>query len=86
MKKTGSKKEPFSRTCEPENYLNRLLNVPSAFNGEEIQNATSAKTYCNSLQFLDEFQAEFCIQHPTLMHHISNGVKLGIRECQFQFR
>ena len=66
--------------------FSRLLHVRPAVDSEQIRNTKSAKAYCDSLRFLKESEVEFCVNHPTLMHKISEGVKSGIRECQFQFR
>jgi len=58
----------------------RLLSVPP-FNHRE-----TVESYCDSLKYLSTNQRAFCLKHPTLIHKISEGVNLGIKECRHHFR
>ncbi|XP_039267863.1 protein Wnt-2b-A-like isoform X2 [Styela clava] len=63
-----------------------LLTVPAPQPTQQTRNTKGAKAYCNSLKFLSEKQKQLCIYHPTIMSKISDGVKVGIRECEYQFQ
>ncbi|XP_002121451.2 protein Wnt-4 [Ciona intestinalis] len=63
-----------------------LLTVPPMTERYENTSARGAKVYCDSLRYLKPYQHQRCLRQPTLMAIISDGIKSGIRECQYQFR
>uniref|UniRef100_H2ZHF4 Protein Wnt n=1 Tax=Ciona savignyi TaxID=51511 RepID=H2ZHF4_CIOSA len=64
----------------------RLLTVSPMSERYENTSDQGAKLYCDSLRYLKPHQYQRCLRQPALMAKISDGVKSGIRECQYQFR
>uniref|UniRef100_H2ZHF3 Protein Wnt n=1 Tax=Ciona savignyi TaxID=51511 RepID=H2ZHF3_CIOSA len=63
-----------------------LLTVSPMSERYENTSDQGAKLYCDSLRYLKPHQYQRCLRQPALMAKISDGVKSGIRECQYQFR
>ncbi|XP_071514351.1 protein Wnt-16-like [Panulirus ornatus] len=55
---------------------------------QEVQNVStaSAMSICNHLPGLVQQQVAVCQSHPDTIRSVSDGARLGINECQFQFR
>ncbi|EDO41710.1 predicted protein [Nematostella vectensis] len=48
--------------------------------------ALGAKVMCNSITGLISIQRQMCLDNPDVMVSIGKGAKLGVEECQHQFR
>lgn len=48
--------------------------------------ALGAKIMCNNIAGLVNFQRQLCRENPDVMVSIGKGAKLGVEECQQQFK
>lgn len=48
--------------------------------------ALGAKIMCNNIAGLVNYQRQLCRENPDVMVSIGKGAKLGVEECQRQFR
>ena len=48
--------------------------------------ALGAKIMCNNIAGLVHYQRQLCRENPDVMVSIGKGAKLGVEECQRQFR
>jgi protein wnt len=66
--------------------LNRSLGLQITY--QEVLNLKPAaiKKFCQGLDTLTEKQQEICSHSISVVKVISRGAKLGIEECQYQFK
>ncbi|GFR04081.1 protein Wnt [Trichonephila clavata] len=63
-----------------------LLGMPAAYQTSLELKPTTYQTYCRKLQYLVERQRELCGMNPNILQTVGRGAKMGIDECQHQFR
>ncbi|KAG8188969.1 hypothetical protein JTE90_010061 [Oedothorax gibbosus] len=63
-----------------------LLGMPAAYQTSLELKPTTYQTYCRKLQYLGERQKELCGTSPNILQTVGRGAKMGIDECQHQFR
>ncbi|PRD29235.1 UNVERIFIED_CONTAM: wnt2b-a [Trichonephila clavipes] len=67
-------------------FFPRLLGMPAAYQTSLELKPTTYQTYCRKLQYLVERQRELCGMNPNILQTVGRGAKMGIDECQHQFR
>ncbi|XP_076322961.1 protein Wnt-4-like isoform X1 [Tachypleus tridentatus] len=63
-----------------------LLGMPSTYHSTLELKPTTYKNYCKKLHYLVEKQQELCGLNYNILMTVGRGAKMGIEECQFQFR
>lgn len=63
-----------------------LLGMPSTIQGTVELKPTNYKQHCNRLQYLVKRQRELCGLSQNVLKTVGLGAKMGIDECQYQFR
>ncbi|GBL79802.1 hypothetical protein AVEN_28878-1 [Araneus ventricosus] len=60
--------------------------MPAAYQTSLELKPTTYQTYCRKLNYLVERQRELCGMNPNILQTVGRGAKMGIDECQHQFR
>uniref|UniRef100_T1JPJ6 Protein Wnt n=1 Tax=Strigamia maritima TaxID=126957 RepID=T1JPJ6_STRMM len=63
-----------------------LLGMPSTYQSTLELKATNYKQHCSKLHYLVKRQRELCDLSENVLKSVGNGAKMGIDECQYQFR
>ncbi|XP_071044208.1 protein Wnt-5a [Parasteatoda tepidariorum] len=63
-----------------------LLGMPAAYQTSLELKPTTYQNYCRKLQYLGDRQRELCGLNPNILQTVGRGAKMGIDECQHQFR
>lgn len=60
--------------------------MPSAYQSTLELKPTNYKQHCNTLHYLVTRQKELCGLSENVLKTVGAGAKMGIDECQFQFK
>ncbi|CAB3360769.1 Hypothetical predicted protein [Cloeon dipterum] len=63
-----------------------MLGLPNSIPGANEVTPMNYKEVCKTMHFLNERQKELCVINESILMSVGMGAKLGIDECQHQFR